>query len=326
MRRLLLFGTTCAFLVACSPEQSVVPNLPPEEVLENAAKATQSLESAQYVVQSEFDASADAWSAVGSLRMDGMLQSAGEQLRFQLDITADVEDVQGSSSIDGTLEVAVISEEEVYMNLHSLIAQPSSTFFNPEMIGAIAGQWWLLPPGDTLPVSASVTPDPRLLQMQSQVISVTRDRGVDTVQGRPSYQYDVVLDKEKLLLYLSAVAKESGQEFDVKEAESKFALVDASGQIWIDAETYYMQKLSWVIQSLPLDNGGEASVSFTITFRNHNEAPTIQPPTDAKPFTPTVFFSLPNDALFPEELPPGALDSLNDESIDELIRQMNSLQ
>jgi hypothetical protein len=211
------------------------------------------------------------------------------------------------------------------MNIHSLSSQPSSTLFRPEMIGVIAGKWWLLSEGDTPPAVESVSPDPRLLQAQAQVVSVTRDRGMTTINGRDVHHYDVALDTEKLVAYLSAVAEENGGEFDAAEVRKEVKAIEASGQLWIDAETYYVQKIEWVVQSLPINRGGAASVKFTITFRNHNDAPAIVPPKDAKQFSPTMFFGLPDDARFPEEIEYEQSPRIDNQKINELIQQMNTL-
>ena len=250
----------CFALVACSNPEPVQPDIAPQEVLQRATRAAKTLESAQYVLQGEFDSKTDALSALGTVRMDGMLAGGGEQLRFQMDLTADMESIEGNSSLTGTLEVVVISEEEVYMNIRSLVSQPSSALFQPELIATLAGQWWLLSEDDTPPMAESVTPDPRLLQAQAQVVSVTRDRGVVSIDGRDVHHYDVALDKIKLAEYLSAVALEKGVDFDTKETTDAIEEIQASGQLWIDAETYYVQKINWVVQSMPLDNGGTASI------------------------------------------------------------------
>ncbi len=314
----------CCALVACSSPTTEQSTVAPEEVLERSTRAVQELESAQYVVQADFDLKTDALSALGTARMDGMLSDGGEQLRFQLDLTSEVASAAGDSSLSGTVEVVVISENEVYLNLHSLSSQPSSEFFRPEMIAALAGKWWLLSEDNSPPITKSVTPDPRLLQAQAQVVSVARDRGIVQINGRDSHHYDVALDTEKLAAYLEAIALEKGQEFDKTKTTKSLEEIQGSGQLWIDAETYFVQKINWVVQSVPLDNGGTASLSFTVTFRNHNDAPAILPPQGATPFSPAIFFTLPSEAMFPEEIQNQLPSDLNDEQLLELLQEMNS--
>lgn len=314
----------CFALSACSNTVSVQPEISPEEVLKLATRAVKTLESAQYTVQGDFDTTSDALTAVGTVRLDGMLADGGEQLRFQMDLTADVDSLSGDSSVSGTLEVVVISEDEVYMNVHSLISQPSTAFFRPEMIGALAGQWWLLSEDQSPPMADSVTPDPRLFQAQAEVVSVTRDRGIEMINGRDAYHYDTVLDKEKLAEYLDAVAEEKGEQFDTEEIIATIDEIEASGQLWIDTETFFVQKINWVVQSMPLKNGGTASITFTVTFRNQNESPAILPPQGAKQFSPAIFYTLPSDALFQEEMHNQYDSGLDDDALLEILQQINS--
>lgn len=321
-RSLSIIAVSLALVSCASKGESTVPELAPAEVLSRAAKATQSLESAQYVAQGDFDSTTDAQSTQGTFRMDGMLQKAGEQLRFQLDLDAEMDALDESSTVSGTVEVVMISSDEVYMNLHSLASQPSSAIFDPSMVSVIAGKWWKLPETDTAPVTGTVTPDPRLLHAQAQVVEVTKDRGVDIVNGVPTYHYDVRLNKEKLVSYLAAVAQEKGAEFAPELVREDLKNLEASGQLWIDAEHFYIQKIVWVLQSLTLKNGGSASASVTITFRNHNSAPNIIPPTEYEIFSPAVFFALPPDALFPEEY--GETDDMSDDDIRNILQQINS--
>ena len=277
--------------------------MPPEEVLSQAAKATQTLQSAQYLLQADFDATSASSTTKGTAHIDGILGDAGLELRFTLDLTANQEVRGQAMSISGNVEVVVLPGDEVFLNIHSLTSQPSSTLFKPELIARLADRWWKLPAGDTPVVIGTVTPDPRLLQAQAQVVKVTKDRGMESVNGRSSYHYDVTLDKEKLLAFLEQQAEQKGEEFDVSAAKIQLSEIDASGQIWIDEQTYYLQKLQWMIAAIPMQNGGTASASFTVTFRNLNSAPNITPPEDATIFSPAVLFTMPSEQLAPDALP-----------------------
>lgn len=325
MRRCSVILSVC-LLCACSSQQVSVPHLPPEEVLQRAAKATQTLDSAQYTIQADFDTNSEVLSVQGKAQIDGSLREAGKQLRFLADISADIKQLQERATVDGAIEIIMMSEDEVYVRVHSLQTSPSDAMFSPVILAAISGGWWLLPADNPPPIASSITPDPRLLEMQSHVISVERDRGIDTISGRDAYHYDVVINTEKLLAYLSEVYQKQNDTFDRSAYEESFIHMQAQGELWIDAENFYMQKLQWEISDLPLDGGDTASVAFTVHFRNHNSTPQITPPADAKQFTPEALFALPQEALFPEELLQNASDPNNDRAIEDLIRHMNSLQ
>ena len=324
MRKLLVTGI-CILLTACiKPIAPSQYQLEPEEVLRKAAAATKSLDSAQYTANADFDAQkSKSWSATGTARMDGILRGAGDQMRMQMDIVTELNTRRERTSVTGTLEVVVMSEDEVYMNLHSLMSQPSSDLFKPEVIGLIASRWWLLPSDAPPSATATVAPDPALLKAQSEVVVVKKDRGVTEVHGFPSYHYDVVIDKEKLISYLKTVSESKGQILDLENIAVELEQVEASGQLWIDAETYHVRKISWVVQSFPIGDSTVASVSFSVTFRNINDAPTIEPPEGAQRFTPEVFFTLPSDGYF-QDLPSMQTKDPYAETIDSLLEQLNA--
>ena len=321
--RLLLCTVCCITLAACAPRGSgATSRFSPEEVLQKAADATQTLESAQYTVQGSFDAAIDAQLAEGTVRMDGSLHDAGEQLHFRMDVMANIRDGKEEYTAQANLEVSLLSRDEVYMNVHSLSSEPPNAIFRSEVLRNLTDRWWLLPPGDTPPEAVGMPPAPRLLRMQSEVVTVAKDRGMETIDGKEAYHYDVTLDTEKLMGYLSTLAAERGEAFDVTDVKEDLSGITASGELWIDAETFYMRKISWNVQQIPIKGGGTASASVTITFRNHNAAPALEPPFEAKPFTPAIFFSLPDDALFPEEIPAGGGANIDDANIQDILRSL----
>ncbi len=322
--RLVLSMASCVILAACLPVKNGDARLLPEEVLRRAADATQTLESAQYVMEGNFDVANGARMAEGTVRIDGSLNDAGEQLHFQMDVAANIRDESEEYSVQANLEVSLLSRDEVYMNVHSLSSQPPNAIFRSEVLRNLIDRWWLLPRGDTPPEATSVTPDPRLLRIQSQVVTVTKDRGMKTVDGRETYHYDVALDTEKLVAYLSEQSAQRGDAFDAAKVKEDLNSVTASGELWIDAETFYMQKIFWNVQQIPIEGYGTASLSMTITFRNHNAAPVLEPPLDAKPFTPAIFFTLPDDALFPEEIPSAGTMDINDVNIEDILQSLDS--
>ena len=322
MRLRLLFCTVCCITLAACLSQNGSARLSPEEVLQKAADATQTLRSAQYVAQGNFDAALDAWLAEGTVRMNGSLNDAGEQLHFQVDVMANIRDGKEEYTAQGNLEVSLLSRDEVYMNVHSLSSEPPNAIFRPEVLRNLTDRWWLLPPGDTPPEAVGMTPDPRLLQIQSQVVTVSKNRGMETIEGRETYHYDVTLDPEKLLEYLSTLAAERGEAFDAAKVRQDLSGIKASGELWIDAGTFYMQKISWNVQQIPIEGGGTASASVTITFRNHNTAPDLEPPAGAMPFSPAIFFTLPDDAIFPEEIPAGGATGLDEANIEDILRSL----
>ena len=318
----------CIMLSACTQELPTVDPLPSQEVLQKASQAAQKLDSAQYLVTADFDIdSGNTWIAKGILRMDGTLQNAGEQIRAVTDVTAQVEDeLTGNYTLEGTIEVSVMSTDEVYLNIHTLNSEPNDIFFPSEIIRQIAGTWWLLPANDTAPKAATVTPDPRLLQAQAQVVTVTKENGVVPFSGSDAYHYDVELNKEKLITYLMSIAQEKGENISISELEEAFADVVATGELWIDAHNYFVHKLVWDVSALSYANNGLSDFELTVTFRNHNSAPLIEPPRDAKIFSPAALFTMPVDTLMDEELFNATSPDNSDDALDTILRNFNTFE
>lgn len=322
MRLRLFVASTSVILTACTAAPSTIEPLSSDVVLSKAAKATHTLDSAKYILTGNVDSkNSDFWSTNAVIRMEGILHDAGKQMKFQLDADAAIVTPEDSFTIDATLEVIVASESEVYMNLHSLTVQPPNPILRPDLVGKLASKWWLLPQDDSMPVTGQVTPDPRLLHAQSQVVRIVKDNGIISMNGSQVYHYDVELDKEKLVSYLQKLA-EGDESFDITEVKESLKSVVATGELWIDAETYYVHKLQWNIEGYPMDTGGETSLDFTVTFTDQNNAPDILPPSDAKEFTPYELLGLPEDG-FEQDLNEQQYD-LDDEAINSLLRSMDS--
>lgn len=279
-------------LTACQQQQEPPQTLPPQEVLQNAAQATRKLQSAQYLITADYDIDSGAtWQAQGVLRIDGTLQESGRQMRFQTDLTAQVQDsVTGDYTLEGLLEVVVLEGENVYLNIQSLKSQPDNMLYDPKLIAQLVDVWWMLPENEMPPESVSLTPDPKLLQAQAEVISIKDEHGIEEVNGIPSYHYSVELDKNKLLSYMESLGSERGEDFS--EVDLALSSATTKGEMWIDTENFFIQKFVWNIQDLRYSDIGTADTNFTVTFRNVNSAPAIQPPENAQLFSPAVLLNV----------------------------------
>lgn len=322
MRFRLFVATFSLVLTACTTQSAVEP-LSSDVVLSKAAKATHTLKSAKYILTGDIEANnSELWSTDATIRMDGILHDAGEQMRFQLDADATFTTPEDDYELDATLEVIVASKNEVFMNLHSLTVQPPNPLLRPDLVGKLASKWWILPQDDSLPATSQVSPDPRLLQAQSQVVNVLKDNGIIEMNGSQVYHYDVELDRQKLLTYLEK-ASAGDTAFDKEQLSRDLNDVTATGELWIDAETFYVHKLQWNIKGYPINTGGNADLNFTVTFTDHNNAPDILPPSNAKEFSPYELLSLPEGDFADDSLLDPNLD-LDEEAINSLLRSMDS--
>src|SRR3989338_9069275 len=320
MRRLLI-PIACFTLVSCVGADRK-PSLSPEEVLQRTVVASRQMETARYTATGRLE-----WTEEGGrtasvdLRMEGVLTDFGAQSQVMVDVDARVTDPEkGDTDIDGTLELIAASDREVYLFLHALAVQPATGMFLPDRIGQFAGKWWLLPAqGGGTPSEDALTPDPRLLQAQAQVISIEEDRGLQSVRGRDAYVYDIVLDQEKLLTYLRELAAVHGGTFDEENVRAFVTKLHASGELAVDAETFVIHRFVWEFEPVSVLDRGELRARFDVQVRDHGWEMTITPPTDVLLFSPMVFLSMPP----PYDLPGGGgSEALPLEEQEEMIRQL----
>lgn len=303
-------------LAACTQQEVSTVTESPEDVLKKAALASQDLESAQYTITGDFDVADGNTRTSGQVRIDGILGNGGKDVRFQLDGSANVVEPEGQYTVSGNAEVVSIQPDQLFLQVHSLTVQPNNTLFNPSMLALFMGRWWQLPQNQQALPSTDVAPDPRILSAQSQVVTVANDRGVSELHGVQVRSFDVVLDSEKMIAYLSKIAAEQGEDFDAADMREQLSSLDARGQLWIDIQTYHIVKMQWVVERLQTSDEGELALSFVVSMRNHNAAPHIQAPEDATLFSPLEFLAptLGSEQAFPYE------DYLVDEIVEELAQ------
>lgn len=248
----------------------------PAAVLERAAAVAQQLQSASFdaAISYETDGTNMAGALVGSLA------DAGRQLSFSLDGTITTETDGFDQTVAIGADVTVAGEGEAYVRLRradgGILMLPGVGLVPQEVLG----RWFRA--GGTASGSA-LTPDPGLLAMQTQVLTVTKDRSYEDVDGERCYAYDVTLDREKLLAFLERVAAERGDPFDRAQARATLDAYEADGTIWIDAATSVIRRVAWRFASV--GDGPRSSATLNVHLKEHNEPVTILPPADAEPFS-----------------------------------------
>ena len=288
MRRFLVCGSLLCVLASCAKPSG----LPPEQVLQNAARASQELQSARYTLTSAFVSKTDDRVTDMDLTMEGVLQDGGSQT--QLNVRFDGSLTEGEQRYDakGEVDVIVAWENDVYVFLRSLSVRPEYPLFNKKAMERFMGTWWRIPTGEDQRVSSSMTPDPRLLRAQSEIVRVVKDRGIASINGREAYHYDVAMDLEKLAAFLKRVADERGETFDAAATKEFLSSLHASGELWIDTETFYLHRIVW---NIPSSEAGGLSGQLRADLRDHDAAPPVTPPAQYKTFSPLLLL---DDASF----------------------------
>mgnify|MGYP001341521315 CR=1 FL=1 len=305
MRRLVVVSALLfPLLVGCSRIKDP-PHELPEEVLRRAAQASLRLESARYVLKGSFTSSnASGTNTSGTVDLEGMLQDAGDQLQFKAVIGITSTHALGEDIFSADVEVIVGEQQDLFLKLNNFASEGSSPLFNEEHVKQFTGQWWRIPSREEQPSSLSVTPDPRLLNAQAQVVTVVRDHGIVARGSQKAFRYDISLDQEKLLKYLRASTEEKDEVFDEASVRDSIGDIAADGEIWIDYETYYIQHLEWKLSHGTTGTAKDVTASFSVDFSDHDMVEPIVLPSDAEEFAPFMFLSIPPPLETKAEAPP----------------------
>lgn len=303
-------GLVCSafvVLVSCRPAQG----LPAQEVLDRSARASRELPSASFTVNATFTDSSPS-GVTGAVNAQGRMEQGGRQMEWTADAQGTAAGGAGSFQWHAVVSVLVAAENEVYLLVRDLSADPPQPLLGTPLLQQFLGKWWRLPSRGSSPGVATVTPDPQLLVLQTQVIDVTRDRGLQTVHGRNAYHYDVAINHEKLFTFLLNIAKQRNQAVDASSLKASADAVDATGELWIDAETFSVLEVRWNLASHAGDH--PLQVTFTMVVTPSSSAQPIQPPPDAvllpvNPFGTDGPLLSPGAAVpFPSLMPSAGMD------------------
>ncbi len=235
----------------------------------------------------------------GRLTVHGITQDAGRMTQAGIVFSGSL---GGPSAHSAELDMEMISEKDggTYFFLRTLNVTPQHPLLPTDAFRTFLGQWWNMasPAAGISPVT--VSPDPGLLLAQSQVIRIVKDNGIRRIRGRRAYVYDVTVDAGKLMAYLKKQAEQQGKEFDEAAAVRDFSRYSAAGQLWVDADSFHVQRVTWDIRGN--ENGSETlRADVIVDFSAHDAAPAIAPPAAAKAFGSQDFLRMPSgtSALLP---------------------------
>lgn len=237
--------------------------------------ASQQLESAAFTTSVTMDRTEAGRETQLEGTIAGRTQDGGNELALTIDadmtVTADGE----TKEYGLTGDVMVLDEGKVLVRLTNMEGdQPMYT--NPFAIGLI-NQWVQLPMAGS---GTDTVRDARLLRMQTEVLRVTNEKGIEKIAGRDAYRYDVAIDEAKMLAFLEQVARQRGEQPAKDEWNEMLETYDATGEAWIDAETFHVLRLTWHIVSK--DAAAPMTLDISTDIGEHNRAEPIVPPTNVK--------------------------------------------
>lgn len=282
MRRALFLCTLPLLIAGCSRPSA----LPSTEVLRRSATASQTLASASFNGNGTLSMANESTKQQYQIDAQGALQNGGRQVELNLKVNGSIVSANQTYNLGGDLSVISLSRSEVYMRLQNVHSQPEYPLLSGTLLKEFIGQWWLLTGSGSSDAAADqVSPDPNLLKLQSEVVNVTADHGIQRRDGHDVYVYDVTLNPQGLQQFLQHLT--TGTDAGIKQTQEFFDQYRATGSLEIDATTFYVRRVAWKLTP-KRDGPDHMEAAFDVTFRDQNSAPRIQAPAGAKPFRSTL--------------------------------------
>ena len=256
-KQLLMLGvlglTSIIALVSC--QLASPPKIPPEQLLMRAVYANSTLESvflkggAQFSLPGSFS---------GSVTGTGALRRGGESSAFDLNLTLSRSTRKGFERLGSRMLLRSPGAGKTYITLtelSGLLADPLHAWLGDDFQGKL----WMLPSSHV--GTTSNTPDPSELRAILSQLSPAGDAEILSL-GRGKYQYHLQVEA-------------------VPNAEGMLA----SGELWIDAGTFLLDKLVWRLTALKT-TVGHANVTLTLEFADQGRAivPTVTETSEAPEF------------------------------------------
>lgn len=280
--------------------------------MEKAVLAAQELRSAAFSATVDLHRDEGGRDVTIKAQLDGRTQDAGKELALSVDMDMSSTVAGQMTTLGAKGDVVVLDEGETYLRVTSVEGN-DPTFANPMLVGLL-NQWWKLPVTGS---GAAGAMDPRLLRLQTEVLRVTDDHGIEEYGNKEAYHYDVGVDEGKFVAFFEEIAAQRGDARQTDALRELLASDDIRGEAWIDAATFQVLRLKWDIAS----KEGKPPMAFAldVSFSGHNAADPITPPADAQPF--------PNDLQrmmgLPSPLPPAAAgEELPPEVQEEILRSI----
>jgi hypothetical protein len=261
-----LIVATALLLGACARPISMAP----EDVLNRSSVANSGLLSARLSFEAELtDANLQSEQTHVSLTAQGTMQQGGRQLDLAFATEGNTATGTQPMTWNATGRLTVVSENEVYVRVDALEANPALP-----LPADLSGVWYRLPSTGQSP--ADITPDPRYLRLQSESVRVTKDHGIVSMGGKRLYHYDVVIDPQRLAAYLSTLP----EEVDAEGIAQTLSAYEATGEIWIEEDTFLLTKAVWNIRKKEDDT---FSLQLAMNITDAGLPVTVTAPEDAQP-------------------------------------------
>jgi hypothetical protein len=126
------------------------------------------------------------------------------------------------------------------------------------------------------------------LFVDTDLFTVTKEYGVENVNGQKAYHYGIQFDENGVQDYVRKAAVIDGRELeedDIKESSKIVSYVE-SADIWIGASDYYLYKATAHLTGGFTETEADMSIDVTVEGSDYNRPVKITAPADSEEFNP----------------------------------------
>jgi hypothetical protein len=126
------------------------------------------------------------------------------------------------------------------------------------------------------------------LFINTPIFNVTKEYGVESVNGNKVYHYGVQLNKDGVKEYVKKAAVIDGRELTDAEVEDAAKIVSyvSSAELWIGVKDYYLYKATVSMTGETGDNKPAMNLTISMQGADYNKSIDIKTPEDSQEFNP----------------------------------------
>ena len=293
-----LFGIALFVLNACS---STVE--PAETVISKFKQAVKEVKSADMSFVATMKGKDKEDNIDFTLSADAKIDRLGDESKRERmgDVNLKVNGalVSGGQKLDGKLSIRIVAlGEEFYFNLSEFDSSDPSTDKYEELLKPYLTKGEhiskdFVPEGikkfqqndeETLKREEAL----KDLFINTKLFEVTKEYGVEKLEGNKVYHYAVKLDKEGVKEYIKKSSAINGAEKTDQEVTEAAAFVDSitNMEMWIGVKDYYLYKGVVDMSGQNAEGAATSTVSLAYTAKNYNKDMKITAPEGFEEFNP----------------------------------------
>ncbi len=293
---LAVAGISLFFLNACSsaPTQSA------EDVIGKFKTQVKEVKSVDMSVDVSMTGE-DAGDNIGfNLEADVKLDRQDQTDRkADVDVKLDGSLNAGDQSMDGKAHLKLISiGEELYFNINEFRSTDPNTKSFESLLEPYLKQWQHLS-SDFIPedIKKLQKKDEETLKKEAELkelfintklFEVTKEFGVEKLNGKKVYHYGVKLDKEGVKEYVKKASTINGRELTTDEVEEASVFADSVSnmELYIGEKDYFLYKAVVELSGTSPEDGVTTNISLNYVASSYNQDLKIAIPNEYEEFNP----------------------------------------